>query len=62
MVMMDPGSEAGMTEEGLRRCILDCLPSVFGPGGRCEVDGWAVCVTAEFFGTHTTGGFEELVF
>ena len=52
VAMKDQGSEAQMTEQRLREWIVDCLPSVFGPGGRCEVDGWEVCVTAEVFGKH----------
>ena len=36
------GPEAVKTE------IEKCLPSIFGPGGRCEVDGWAASVDVDW--------------
>jgi len=34
---------------GLLARLIGSLPSVFGPGGRVEVDGWKVAVDGELF-------------
>jgi len=36
---------SGMAGEASKSTLSEkLLPSIFGPGGRCEADGWAACV------------------
>ena len=41
-------SGGGMTKEAVKLGTEKCLPSIFGPGGRCEVDGWAARVDVDW--------------
>jgi len=39
--------KGGMQKEALTMRVIERLPSVFGAGGRCDVDGWAAHVDVE---------------
>jgi len=41
-------SGGGMVKEAVKLSTEKCLPSIFGPGGRCEVDGWAARVDVDW--------------
>jgi len=41
-------SGGGKVKEAVKMGTEKCLPSIFGPGGRCEVDGWAARVDVDW--------------